>query len=110
MRGATTRVVAATAWYDRLACYVFVGASSYLSASEPCSYNDLRNWVFRQRFAHLPSSKAVFQWLVAGDRRGIMCRRPRPTMLAAVLHYSVVNKLRRKRLHALRLDAALLLV
>ena len=42
---------------DRLACYGFVGASSYLSASEPYSYNDLRNRVFRQRFAHLHSSE-----------------------------------------------------
>ena len=51
------RVVAPTAWDVRLACYGFVGASSYLSASEPYSYNGLRNRVFRQRFAHLHSSE-----------------------------------------------------
>ena len=32
---------APAAWDDRLACYGFVGASSYLSASEPYSYNGL---------------------------------------------------------------------
>ena len=33
--------VSPTSWDDRLACYGFVGASSYLSASEPFSYNGL---------------------------------------------------------------------
>ena len=49
--------VALTAWEFRLACYGFVGASSYLSASEPFSYNGLHNRVGWQRCARLHSSE-----------------------------------------------------
>ena len=50
-----------------------------------------------QRCAHLPLQEDVFQWLVAEHRRRVVCWRPCAMPPAAVLHYSVVNKLHLKR-------------
>ena len=98
-----------TAWEFRLACYGFVGASSYLSESEPYSYNGLRNRVVAAfRPSPFIGTEDVFQWLVAGHRRRVVCWRP---LLPRPLPYFIqLCLLRLKRLCTALLDAAILRV
>ena len=55
----------------------FRRSQQYLSASEPYSYNGLRNRVLAAlRPSPFIGTEDVFQWLVAGHRRRVVCWRP----------------------------------
>ena len=77
----------------------FRRSQHYLSASEPYSYNGLRNRVVAAfRPSPFIGTEDVFQWLVAGHRRRVVCWRP---LLPRPLPYFIqLFLLRLKRLCA----------
>ena len=92
---------------DRLACYGFVGASNTSPHPSPTATTVFVTG-FWQRCAHLPLQEDVFQWLVAGHRRRVVCWRP---LLPRPLPYFIqLFLLRLKRLCTTPVDAAILRV